>query len=82
MQFAHFSGASAQCPPLYEFVGGKCFLFLPALNETFANATEICASFDGTLAKIDDCGLLTEVANYLEDIDSKHMLFNPFFIEY
>ena len=61
------SGANAQCPPLYEFIGGRCLSFFTDLTESFADSTITCQYFDGKLAKIDDCQLLSDIAVYLRD---------------
>ena len=59
------TGVAAQCPPDYAYVAGRCFLFHPYDDDTFTEALVTCQFLGGSLAKIDNCSLMLEVAQYI-----------------
>ena len=62
-----FSGAHAQCPPSYTYIGGRCLWFMEEESLSYLASSEICEFFGGTLAKLDDCHLWDEVTSYILD---------------
>ena len=62
-----FSGAKAQCPINYEYIGGRCLLFLANVVQPAEDARDTCTDLGGKLARLDDCLVLGEVAHYLEE---------------
>ena len=64
--FLFFAGITAQCPTDFAYLGGKCLLFLLDALSQWEDADPLCRSFNATLAKIDDCSLLTEIGDYID----------------
>ena len=62
----YFPGANAQCPANYEYIGGRCFLFLFDEVQNFFDASISCQFFGGKLAKLDDCEVMGELFKYFE----------------
>ena len=63
--FSPSIGACAQCPPNYTLVGDRCLWFMSDLDLVYSDALQICNIYGGSLAKVDDCNLLGEIAQYI-----------------
>ena len=64
-------GTGAQCPPSYTLVGGRCFWFMNNVLRNFMDAADLCDFYGGSLAKVDDCNLLGEIAQFAE-VNGEH----------